>query len=94
MLELSNKKEIYDVTNQDESMKLSGNVTYTSDKRITDANFNVYDLQDLYYGNISYTELLGDTVNLSLNNVPETMVDKVADFINKTITSIKEQLEK
>ena len=93
MLELSNKKEIYDVENQNESMKLSGQTTYTSDKRIIDTNFNVYDLQGQYYGNISYSEMLDDTVNLSLNNVPETMVEAVSDFINQTITSIKEKLE-
>lgn len=92
MVQLTNKREIYDVSNQSESMKLSGQFTHTSDDRVIDAYFNVQDLQDTSYGSVNYSEMLDETVSIQFNNIPKAMVDSVADFINTTITAIKGQI--
>lgn len=89
MVQLTNKREIYDVTNQNSTMKLSGQCTYTDDGRIIDSYFNVYDLQEVSYGNVNYSEMLDDTVNVQYNTVPKTMIESVTDFVNETIESIK-----
>lgn len=93
MVQLTNKREIYDVTNQNSTMKLSGQCTYTDDRRIIDSYFNVYDLQEVSYGNVNYSEMLDDTVNVQYNTVPKTMIESVTDFVNETIESIKTQVK-
>lgn len=93
MVQLTNQREIYDVTNQNSTMKLSGQCTYTDDGRIIDSYFNVYDLQEVSYGNVNYSEMLDDTVNVQYNTVPKTMIESVTDFVNETIESIKTQVK-
>lgn len=92
MLQLTNKREIYDVTNQNSTMKLFGQCTHTSDNRIIDSYFNIQDLQETGYGSVNYSEMLDETVSVQFNGVPKALLSDISDFVNETVTSIKQQV--
>lgn len=94
MIQLTNKRELFEVTNQNESMKLIGQCTYSQDKRLVDSSFQVYDLQDTSYGYVTYSENLDETVSVQYMNVPSTLLDSVRDFLDTTVTAIKGELNK
>lgn len=94
MIQLTNKREQYDVTNEDSNLKLQGTFVYSDDKRVTDFNGWFYSLEGESKGNFYYLETDVDTINKSINDFPKEMGDKGCELLDATVAAIKAELNK
>lgn len=93
MLNLTNKREVCDVSNSNSTMQLGGSLTYTQDQRIIDFNGSITDLQGESQGSFSYSEHLSGTVTKNLNDVPKSLLDAISAFIDETVTDVKKVID-
>lgn len=94
-MELKNKRTMYDVTNVDTVVKLSGSFTYTMDDRISDFNGNFSELNDsAFVGGFSFSEREGDLVNKNTNSVKKALQENCDQLLDDTIDLIKVEMKK
>lgn len=90
-MELTNKRVMYSVKNEDSNLKLTGEVQL-SESSITEFSGNFFTLAEEYSGNFSYSES-GTNINCSINSYPSSLQDKGMILLDTTIKAIKQELE-
>lgn len=88
MIQLSNKREIYNVTNETSELKLAGDVTFDAAKKITNFSGQFYTLDDNYAGNFSYFEMEGD-FSQSVSSIPNSIDGKAVALLDATVVELK-----
>lgn len=88
MIQLSNKREIYNVSNETSDLKLVGDVTFDATKRITNFNGQFFTLDDNYAGNFSYFEMEGD-FSQSVSSIPNGIDGKAVALLDTTVVELK-----
>ena len=89
-MELTNKREIYSVSNADTNLKLTGEVTY-SNGSIVNFSGSLSDLSNLFVGNFNYNEA-DVNCNINVSNCLKSQVDNAYAIVDATIEQIKTQL--
>lgn len=90
-MEISNKRLMYSVKNEDSNLKLEGEVTIKEDKTISYFSGSFYTLTSEYAGNFNYSEDENTYINKSINSIPKDNEDKAIALLDKTIDEIKTQ---
>lgn len=92
-MELTNKRIIYLVKNEDSNLKLDGEVSIREDGTITYFSGSFYTLESAYTGSFNYAEDDSGLINKSVNSVPKEDEDKSMSLLDKTIDEIKIQIK-
>lgn len=90
-MEISNKRLIYSVKNEDSNLKLEGEVTIKEDKTISYFSGTFYTLSTEYAGNFNYSEDQNELINKSVNSISKENEDKAIALLDSTIDEIKLQ---
>lgn len=89
MISLTNKQTNYAVENEGQTLKVTGQVSFTEDKRIISFNGSILTLEGNYVGNFYYNEGENGKSNRSLS---DTDTDKYQDadaLLDSTIVELK-----
>lgn len=97
-MELTNKRQMYNVTNSSEKLTLSGEITIDNDNIITNfsGNFKINEPSELNEMNISgmfnYTNR-NDKVDKQFYSIPTSLLTSCEVLLDTTILAIKLELE-
>ena len=89
---LTNRQTYYNVSNQTESLQLSGSATFTEDQRINTFYGQVLTTNNLCVGNFSYMEYPNGRSSKTLNEAYTEQIIEISQLINNTIADLKEQI--
>ena len=91
-MNLSNKRTMYSVANEDSNLKLSGEMTIGDGNAIVSFNGSFSSLDGTtHMGGFNYNES-GETCNKNFHSLPISAGDKPKDLLDKTIAEIKIQI--
>lgn len=90
-MKLSNRRTMYFVENEDENLRLSGDVQIGESGLIDSFNGNFYTLgEGINAGSFSYSETLDGFINKSVYSYPKTMENKGLELLDKTINELQQ----
>lgn len=91
MITLTGKTTNYQVSNENATVKLSGQLTLSDNEdRIVSFNGSFNTTEDGYIGNFYYSENENGRVNKNISDVDGTKLSSVESLFNETITEIKQ----
>jgi hypothetical protein len=93
-MELTNKRTVCEVTNNNGTYTLNGSLTIQSDNRISDLYGIILDNTGNQLGQFGYSEQSTDSVSRSVSNFSPTIIDAINTFITATIAAIKTEISK
>ena len=92
IMNLTNKRTMYSVANEDTNLKLTGEIIIGDTNAIANFNGSFFSLDGTtHMGGFSYSES-GETCNKNFHGLPISTGDKPKDLLDKTIAAIKSQL--
>lgn len=91
MANLTNKKTSFSVTNNTDSLKLSGSVTVTEDSRISELNGQYLSTEDNYLGSFYYSEYESGKVTKNISDLDLAASEEATTLLDKTISEIKKE---
>lgn len=89
---LTNRQTYYDISNQTETLQLSGSVTFTEDWRINTFYGQISTTNNLCVGNFSYIEYPNGRSSKTLNEAYTEQIIEIGQLINDTIADLREQI--
>lgn len=92
MIEITNKRSSFQVKNEIEKLTLSGECTVDEQKMITSFNGS-FTLEGNYVGSFYYNEITNGNINKNLNDIHNDIAETACQFLDQTITEIKEELK-
>lgn len=92
MVEITNKRTSYDVNNVSETLTLSGNFQI-SEGIINSFNGTFNDAEGNYIGSFYFAENASNKITKNLSDIDATIAETACQFIDQTITEIKEELK-
>lgn len=92
-MELTNKRVIYSVKNEDSNLKLEGEISIDEHNNITQFPGTFYTLESMYAGNFNYSEDSNGLINKAVNSVPKENEDKAISLLDATVDEIKVQIK-
>lgn len=91
-MNLTNKRETYDVEHSGQSLVLTGTVVILTGGRIQEMNGMFKSSSGEYIGGFSYNEQEDARVNKNINSIPESKQESGLKLLDEAILMIKEQL--
>lgn len=91
MIQLLNERKIYDFNVEDGTLKISGSVTYTNGKSISDMYGNAIE-NGMSIGSFNYSEDSEGHITKSIMNVTSDKLDQLSTKIDAIVSDIKGQL--
>ena len=92
MVEITNKRTSYDVENVSETLTLKGNCQI-SEGIINNFNGVFNNTDGNYVGSFYFTENASNKITKSLSDIDAAIVETASQFLDQTITEIKEELK-
>ena len=92
MVEITNKRTSYDVKNVSETLTLSGNCQI-SEGIINSFNGTFNYTDGTYIGSFYFTETTSTRITKNLSDIDAAIVETACQFLDQTITEIKEELK-
>ena len=90
-MELTNKRVFYSVKNEDEFLKLDGEVQINNDTVLSNFSGSLTTLDGTPSGGFNYSEFDG-LINKGVNSYPEELKDKGMNLLDATVDAIKLEL--
>lgn len=91
MIQLLNERKIYDFNVEDGTLKISGSVTYTNGKSISDMYGSAIE-NGMSIGSFNYSEDSEGHITKSIMNVTSDKLDQLSTKIDAIVSDIKGQL--
>ena len=92
MVEITNKRTSYDVKNVSETLTLRGNCQI-SEGIINSFNGSFSNTDNNYIGSFYFTENASNKITKNLSDINTAIVETASQFLDQTITEIKEELK-
>lgn len=92
MVEITNKRTSYDVKNVSETLTLNGNFQI-SEGIINNFNGTFNNTDGNYVGSFYFMENASNKITKNLMDIDAAIVETACQFIDQTITEIKEELK-
>lgn len=89
-MQLTNKKEVYSINNSNETIKLQGELTLSSESIQINGNFQLVD--GTFVGHFNYREL-GTTLDKNFGNLIKSNQEDALALLDETIEELKLELE-
>lgn len=93
-MELTNKRIQYTISNSNDTVKISGELTLGTDNLITSFSGNVTKVDGENVGDFYYNEISDTYCNKSVNNMVAEYADSACSLLTSTVASFKESLAK
>ena len=88
-MELTNKRETYSIVNNNEAIKLAGEVTISTDAISLNGVFRT--LEDVHIGSFSY-RAINNMIDKNFSSLNQEQEENAADLLVSTITELKTSL--
>ena len=88
-MELTNKRETYSIVNNNEAIKLAGEVTISTDAITLNGVFRT--LEDQHIGNFNYREI-SNTIDKNFSSLNKEQEDNASLLLASTIIELKTTL--
>ena len=91
---LSNKEIIFNIENENDSIKIIGIFRYSSQKTIKDFNGTIYKISDnSFIGSFKIDEDTNERYNKNLMDIPIDYEDIITTLLKSTLVDIKNELK-
>jgi hypothetical protein len=93
MIELSDKRELYSITNSGETLKISGRITAEGDTRISEFTGQFADLEGTWLGNFYYAESTEGKINQNVSEIAADYIAAASELLLSTVSEFKNRTE-
>lgn len=90
-MELTNKRVSYSISNENDNLKMTGDVSVNSNNEISSFNGQIMNLEGMMIGNFYYSEMDGK-INKNFNNVDFENEEIVCEALRETVKEIKTKI--